>query len=70
MHSFNVDSSILDRKKIEIAITTVCHNKKKKHGKITKKYKQAQHILNNLDKYVDEIHEILSQYYEKKRYEQ
>ena len=70
MHSFNVDSSILDRKKIEIAITTVCHNKKKKHGKITKKYKQAQHILNNLNKYVDEIQEILSQYYEKKRYEQ
>ena len=33
MHSFNVDSSILDRKKIEIAIITVCHNKKKKHGK-------------------------------------
>lgn len=62
MHSFNVDEKLLDRNCIAQAITTVCKNKHKRNGKPTRKYRQAKRILVNLDKYVNDIHEIVSQY--------
>ena len=60
MRSFNVDDKLKDREIIKRAIVVVCKSKKRKKKGSNRKYKLAQHILKNQDKYIDEILEMIS----------
>lgn len=59
MRSYNVDNKLKDREAIKEAIIKVCKSKKKKKKGRNRKYKQAQHILNDLDKYTKIILEMI-----------
>ena len=59
MRSFNVDDKLKDREIIKRAIVVVCKSKKKKKKGSNRKYKIAQHILKNQDKYIDETLEMI-----------
>lgn len=61
MKSFNIDRKMKDLTVIEQAIRKVCKGKKKRNGKPTTKYKQAQRILACIDKYVTDIYTIVCQ---------
>ena len=52
MKSFNVDYKFKDLKFIEEAIIKTCTSKKKSRKGNNRKYNQAQHILDNLEKYI------------------
>lgn len=70
MHSFNVDNKLLDKNVIRLAIETTCKNKHKRNGKPTRKYLQARRILANIEKYTDDVYEIMRQYVAMKRAEE
>lgn len=70
MHSFNVDHKLLDKNVIRLAIETTCKNKHKRNGKPTRKYRQARRILANIEKYTDDVYEIMRQYVAMKRAEE
>lgn len=53
MKSFNVDRKLTNRDVIKQAILTVCRSKRKKRTGPNRKYKQAQHILANIDEYTE-----------------
>lgn len=57
MKTYNRDYFFLDEEKIMQAIKTVCKNKSKNHKNY--KYEQAQHILQNIEKYVFKIKDIV-----------
>lgn len=59
MKSFHIDRNMKDKVKIRLAIEKVCKSKKKRNGRTTKKYRQAQKILANIDRYTDLIHTIV-----------
>ena len=59
MRSFNIDSKVKDREIIKRAITKICKKKKKKKNTSNRKYKQAQHILKNIEAYTDSIQEMI-----------
>lgn len=67
MKSFNIDRSMKDKDIIRLAIQKVCKNKKKRKGKPTKKYRQAQRILADIEKYVDRIYLIICETEQKNR---
>ena len=56
-----------DKVKIRLAIEKVCKSKKKQNGRPTKKYRQAQKILANIDRYTDLIHTIVCETEEKEQ---
>lgn len=65
MQSFNIDNKVKDREIIRIAIEKVCKSKKnknKKKNRIDKKYKLAQEILRDVDKYVEDILEKITNF--------
>ena len=67
MRSFNVDDKLKDREIIKRAIVVVCKSKKRKKKGSNRKYKLAQHILRNQDKYIDEILENRRKYISQSR---
>lgn len=58
MKSYNVDSKLLNPEIIKESIIKTCKSKKKNKGK-SKKYKKAQYILRNIDRYVEKILEMI-----------
>ena len=67
MKSFHIDRNMKDKVKIRLAIEKVCKSKKKRNGRPTKKYRQAQKILANIDRYTDLIHTIVCETEEKEQ---
>ena len=67
MKSFHIDRNMKDKVKIRLAIEKVCKSKKKQNGRPTKKYRQAQKILANIDRYTDLIHTIVCETEEKEQ---
>lgn len=59
MRSYNVDSLLVDREVIKEAIIKVCKSKKKKKRGRNRKYKKAQEILKDLDRYTEIILEMI-----------
>lgn len=60
MRSYNIDNKLKDREVIKEAITKACKNKKRKKTGNNNKYKQAQHILGNIDDYIETTLEIVT----------
>jgi len=58
LKTYNCDYFFTDKKIIEQAIRIVCDNKKKKKSN-NYKYKQAKHILSNIDKYICKMQNII-----------
>lgn len=59
MKSYTVDYKLKDDNIIRLAIINTCKNKHKKNGRETRKYKEAQFILSNLESYVQKTKSII-----------
>lgn len=57
MKTYNVDSVLKDKDIIRKSIKRVCKRKKKKRKGNNAKYRQAQKILADIDRYVEKVHE-------------